>query len=194
MAEIKSTMEMVLERAARMEQEAGGPVAVDYSRDGMRIGVAYMNGNTPDIMAALMAEEQEKRESLRHGILQVLLRNVILPRDEDQQASGTKALQGLIDISGGHEEVANLCNELQQILGQYGQHKDQMTEQLEEALKGQLQQQHAAQGNHVETHQLSASAHPQYNTELTKMLGDLNDQYLQAMDQRKEVIQQAFGL
>lgn len=194
MAEIKSTLEMVLERAARMEQEAGGPVAVDYSRDGMRIGAAYMNGSTPDMMATLMEEPQEKRESLRHGILQVLLRNVILPRDEEQQTSGNKALQGLIDISGGHEEVASICTELQQILGQYGQHKDQMTEQLEEALKGQLQQQHAAQGNHVEAHELSAATHPQYNAELSKMLGDLNDQYLQAMDQRKDVIQQAFGL
>lgn len=194
MAEIKSTMEMVLERAARMEKEAGGPVAIDYSRDGMRIGAAYMNGSTPDMMATLMEEAQEKRESLRQGILQVLLRNVILPRDDEQQEGSNKALQGLIDISGGHEEIASLCAELQQILGQYNQHKEQMTEQLEEALKGQLQQQQSMQGAQVEAHELSAAAHPQYNAELSKMLGELNDQYLQAMDQRKEVIKQAFDL
>lgn len=193
MAEIKSTLEMVLERAARMEQEAGTPVVADYSRDGMRLGAAFMNGKEQDLVSLLQAEAEDKQSSLKSGIIQVLLRNIILPRDEDTQVTGKKAIEGLLTVCENDEQVGAICAELSQIIDQYSQHKEQTTEQLEGALLQQLQQQQqaAGQGN---GENLSAASHPQYAAEMSKMLGDLNDQYLQAMDQRKEMILQAIAI
>ena len=191
MAEIKSTMEMVLERAARMEREATEVAGADYSRDGMRLAASFMNGTEANLVASLQAQDESKRTSMKSGILQTLLRNITLPRDTDMQTAGHRAISGLISLCLGQEETANLCAELQTILDQYAQHKEQSTEQLESALRDQLQQQYAAQGREVQ--EVNAAAHPQYATELSKMLDDLNQQYTQAIDQRKEVITQLIG-
>ncbi|MGL1930539.1 MAG: hypothetical protein OCC45_02135 [Desulfotalea sp.] len=192
MAEIKSTMEMVLERAAQMEKNASSTVVADYSRDGMRLGAAYMNKTDVDIVSLLQNEPSDNQPSIKSGIIQVLLRNIILPRDDDMQATGKKAIGGLISISAGQEQVEAICAELTQILEQYAQHKEQSTEQLESALVNQLQQQQSMNGEEGEAN-LSATTHPQYATEMSKMLGDLNDQYLQAMDQRKEMLLDSFA-
>lgn len=195
MAEIKSTMEMVLERAARMEKEAAtGPESTDFTKDGMRIAAAFMNNTEEDMVGQLQQSAPEKQQSIRGGMVQVLLRNILLPRDEDLQATGKKAIDGLIMLSNGNADIANICTELGQILEQYGQHKDQMTEQLNSAIRGQLQQQQAMEGGEgVAPQDINPAAHPQYAQELSKMLGDLNDQYNQAIDQRKDMIKQIFG-
>ncbi|CAG34854.1 DUF6657 family protein [Desulfotalea psychrophila] len=191
MAEIKSTIEMVLERAARMEKETTEVTGADYSRDGMRLGASFMNGKEADIMASLRAQDEDKQTSMKSGILQTLLRNITLPRDTDMQAAAHKALSGLIELCQGVEEPANICTELQTIVDQYAQHKEQSTEQLENALRDQMQQQYAAQGR--EGQEVNPVAHPQYAAELSKMLDDLNQQYTQAIEQRKEIITQLIG-
>ena len=189
MAEIKSTMEMVLERAARMEQEATSATSVDKSREGMRLAASYMNDATIDLVQLLAEQKDDEQPSIQNGMIQTLLRNVLLPRDEALQETSKQAIAGLLAISSGKDDVATICAELQQILEQYGQHKDQTTEQLETALINQMQQQ-AEQTGQVDNQQMDPTAHPQYATELSKMLGDLNDQYNQAIDQRKSMIQQ----
>ena len=66
-----------------------------------------------------------------------------------------------------------------------------VTEQLEGALRSQLQQQQAMQGG-GDPQNINPATHPQYAAEMSKMLGDLNDQYSQAIDQRKEMLGQLF--
>ncbi len=195
MAEIKSTMEMVLERAARMEKEAATvSEGTDFSKDGMRIAAAFMNNSEEDLMGQLQQNDPEKQQSIRGGMVQVLLRNILLPRDEDLQATGQKAINGLLLLSDGNADISNICTELGQILEQYGQHKDQMTEQLNSAIRGQMQQQQGMEGgDSVAPQDINPASHPQYAEELSKMLNDLNDQYNQAMDQRKDMIKQIFG-
>ena len=193
MAEIKSTMKMVLERAARMEKEVADAPAADYTRDGMRIAAAYMNGQNEDLASELEQQTADKQQTLRAGVIQILLRNVVLPRDEELMASGKKAINGLLQICGSQRDIGNICMELAQILDQYDQHKVQMIEQLEGALRSQLQQQQAMQGEAMDGQDINPASRPQYAQEMSKMLGDLNDQYNQAMDQRKDMIKQIFG-
>ncbi len=194
MAEIKSTMEMVLERAARMEKEATKTTAADYTKDGMRIAAAYMNGQNTDITTALNLQADEKKQTLRAGIIQILLRNIVLPRDEELMNNGKKAINGLLQLCEGQGDITSLCMELGQILEQYEQHKSQVTEQLKDALRNQLQQQQAMLGETAEVQDFNPASHPQYTQELSKMLTELNDQYNQAMDQRKDMIKQIFGV
>ena len=54
MAEIKSTLEMVMERAARMTAEAAdAPQNDDAERRGMRVAASLLNGETIDLMSYL---------------------------------------------------------------------------------------------------------------------------------------------
>lgn len=193
MAEIKSTMEMVLERAAKMAEAA--PEISDNEelvKKGMKIAAEYLKTGQSDLGTALAAEAAEEQPQIRKGIAQTLLRNIVLPRDEFLEADGQTALQGILSLSQNNGQVQSICQELAQILNQYGQHKDQTTQQLEEALKQQIQQQQMSMGQEVRE-DINPAMHPKYKEELGKMLTSLNNQYNDAMNERKEMILQSLG-
>jgi hypothetical protein len=190
MAEIKSTMDMVLERAARMAA-AAAPTTNDETlvKKGMRLAAEYINGKEIDLKRELAAQPQAEQGEVGKGMAQTLLRNITLPRTKELQASGELALQAVLALADKKNEVITICRELDQILKQYGQHKDQMTQQLEDAIKAQLEQQGAARGQAGKVN-TSPAMHPQYREELSRMLTGLNNQYNDAMDQRKAMILQ----
>jgi hypothetical protein len=190
MAEIKSTMDMVMERAARMAA-AATPTTNDETlvKKGMRLAADYINGKEIDLTRELAAQPQAEQGEVGKGMAQTLLRNITLPRTKELQASGELALQAVLTLAGKKSEVTTICRELDQILKQYGQHKDQMTQQLEDAIKAQLEQQGAARGQAGKVN-TSPAMHPQYREELSRMLTGLNNQYNDAMDQRKAMILQ----
>ncbi len=188
MAEIKSTMQMVLERAAKMTAETS-PVPDDdhLIKDGMRIAADFLNEKITDLHKELVSQPAETQIPIRKGIAQTLLRNIVLPRNEDLQESGAIAIKGILLLSENSGEIATICKELQQIIEQYGQHKEQTTQQLKDALRAQIEQQQAA-SDQSQQGAVNPAMHPQYKEELTKMLTSLNNQYNDAMNQRKEMI------
>lgn len=193
MAEIKSTMDMVLERAARMAAAAPPDVdSEDLLKTGMRLAAEYLNQQETDLAQLLDAHPAKDQPAVRKGIAQTLLRNIVLPRDEQLQASGKIALQGVLSLDGQSGDIKSICQELSQILEQYGQHKDQMTQQLEDAIRAQLEQQQAGHGKKGQG-PVNPAMHPQYREELAKMLTSLNNQYNDAMKQRKEMILERFS-
>jgi hypothetical protein len=188
MAEIKSTMEMVLERAAKMSAGTA-PVSDEESliRTGMRLAADFLNENIIDLHKKLLEQPAETQMTIRKGMAQTLLRNIVLPRNEDLQESGAVAIKGILLLAQNSGEIETICKELQQIIEQYGQHKEQTIEQLKDALQSQLEQQQMSDGQSSKT-TINPAMHPQYKEELTKILANLNNQYNDAMTQRKEMI------
>ncbi len=195
MAEIKSTMELVMERAAKMADKAPAVSSdEDLVKDGMRMAAGFLDSKSSDLIAELSEQDPQNQAVLLKGATQILLRNILLPRDEMIEERNTRALGGVTALiqAAGVEALSQVCAEIEQILQQYNQHKEQVVGQVEDALKMQLQQQYAEKG--VDPEQLTASMHPQYREEMAKMEQDLNSQYTQALDQRKETILQQLGL
>ncbi len=193
MAEIKSTMQMVLERAERMA--AGAKPEVDNEeliKKGMRLAADYLNQKETDLAQLLGEQSPQDQPSVKKGIAQTLLRNIVLPRDEQLEASGKLALRAFLSLGGKNHEIQTICQELTQILEQYGQHKEQMTQQLEDAIKAQIEQQQMSQGLKGQP-PVNPAMHPKYREELARMLTSLNNQYNDAMNQRKEMILQLFS-
>lgn len=186
-------MDMVLERAAKMAAAAPSTVDdEDLIKKGMRLAADYLNQQETDLAQLLDAQPPQEQVAIRKGMAQTLLRNIVLPRDEQLQASGKMALRGVLSLGGKTSEIASICQELDQILEQYGQHKEQMTQQLEDAIRTQLEQQQRSQGR-TDQAPANPAMHPQYREELTKMLTSLNNQYNDAMKQRKEIILERFS-
>ena len=195
MAEIKSTLEMVLKRAARMsERSTGTAVADDIEKDGMKTAADFLNEKISDLNQILLQEPPDRQIAVRKGMISTLLRNITLPRDETLSARGEMAIQGLLQL-GNSGELNSLCQEIQQILSQYNQHKEQVKQQLDEAIRAQLQQQLAQQGQQVnDAMSINPAMHPQYREELAKTMSNLNEQYNQALDERKDSIRRRLSL
>ncbi|MFN2355933.1 MAG: DUF6657 family protein [Desulfopila sp.] len=190
MAEIRSTMDMVMERAAKMAAESNDNANSDNgSLKGMRLAAEYLKTDQGNIKDVLQQQDKEEQPAIRKGMTDALLRNIVLPRDEMLLESSAKALEAVAALASG--QASSTCSELQQILNQYSQHKDQMVQQLNDAIRSQLEQQLTQQGTQLtEDMEINPAMHPKYQEELDKMMTDLNSQYNQALDQRKETIRQ----
>ena len=195
MAEIRSTLDMVMERANRMaERAADVDPAQAVEERGMRLVAEFMNGKHSSLSALLQNEDPAEQMAIRRGMANGLLRNIVLPRDEMLMQSSTAAINGIQELAGQDDEIATVCAELGQILEQYSGHKDQVKQQLGDTIRTQLAQQLQQQsGDAVDINAIDPTMHPQYQKEWEKAKGDLNDQYSQAVAQRKEALSQRFS-
>lgn len=194
MAEIKSTMEMVLERAAKMAASAGES---DFSseekvREGMRLAAAYMRGEIATVMEALVLLPVPEQEPARRGAVQSLLRNIFLPRESGRQETAEKAMHGLMAIGQGDGgQLLQVFAEMKKLLDGYLQHRDQLKQQLEAGFAQQMEmmEKNLARQTGVAM-KLQPSQHPKFQEEWVRIQGQLDDQYGRALAQLKELIAQ----
>jgi hypothetical protein len=191
MAEIKSTMDMVMERAARMAAGAGEGdyLGEEHLKEGMRIGAAYMRGE-PGMGERLAALPPEAKGVVRKGVVQSLLRNIFLARELEKQALADKAMQGLVEVGQGDGQLLKILGELKKILDGYRQHGEQLKEQLEAQFTQQMamMEQNLAKQTGMAM-KLQPSQHPKFQEEWARIQGQLNDQYGKALQQLKDLVE-----
>ena len=184
-----------MERAARMAARAvGQPDSQESERSGMRLAAEYIGLALDDLGQALAGQAATEQMAVRRGMARALLRNIVLPRDEALMATGLRAMQGLVEMEQSAEDMIAICAELKQILEQYNQHKEQIRKQLEDAVRAQLDQKLGGQPGAVAGGRMSMdpAMNPMFQKEWTRMKAELNEQYNQALDQRKEMLLQRF--
>lgn len=196
MAEIKSTMEMVMERAARM---GAGPAvdlgAEERMKDGMRLGAAWLRGEGADLIERLNALGMPERTQVLRGVVQTLLRNIFLPRDADQVNQATRAMEGLVAVGQADSELLMVCGEMKKILDHYLQHRDQLKQQLEGQFVRQMEMMEKTLAQQTGmAMKLNPAQHPKFQEEWQRLQGELNQQYGRALEQHKQLIEQRLTL
>lgn len=186
MAGIKSTMDLVMERAARMGTATPDEMRREEDlKAGMQLTAAYLNGKQASLTTLLAEQDEARREPVRKGMLESLLRNVFLPRDEDGTKRIGLALQGVVDLNPDSGDIAALCEEVRTIASQYGQHRTQLYDQLKEQMRVQIEQLLARKGMKADTSRIDPTMEPQFKDEWTRLEADLDRQYGQALEQFK---------
>ncbi|MCL7486868.1 MAG: hypothetical protein M8357_01665 [Desulfobulbaceae bacterium] len=192
MAEIKSTMDLVMERAARIGSASSEELRLEEARKkGIEVAVAYLDGDLEDPLAAITNQESSVQVGVLQGMTETILRNIFLPRDEIQQERALKAVNGIMKIEGGSGEIASICKELTNILRGYMQHREQLRGQLEEQVMAQyenlLAQQPEMQRQGI---RIDPTRQPRFQEEWNRVEAELNSQYTKALDQFKQQIGQ----
>jgi hypothetical protein len=191
MAEIKSTLEKVMERAAAMGNANKDEIAAEERvRDGMRMGGDYLKGEKVDFSSAL--EQTSDSVLIKRGLVQAFLRNIVLPRDNDQQRA-ERAMQGLLELGKGSGDLMSIFKDMKGILDHYLQHKKEVFQQVEDAFRQQMEQAVAQQGGQAGLGmKVDPALHPKFQEEWSRIKADLDTQYNQALDQHKDQVAQRF--
>lgn len=194
MAEIKSTMDMVLERAARIaagaETADSDYLAGELLKEGMRFSAAYMRGEGPSLGERLDALTSEEKGLVRKGAVQALLRNIFLAREAEKQDLAEKAMHGLVEIGKGDGELLKILPEMKKILDGYRQHGEQLKTQLEAQFSQQMamMEQNLAKQTGMAM-KLQPSQHPKFKEEWARIQDQLDEQYGQALKQLKDLVE-----
>jgi hypothetical protein len=188
MAEIKSTMDLVMERAARIGKASSEELRFEEARKkGMHLAVEYLDGSLVAPLEALKEQENSLQIPALRGMAEIMLRNIFLPRDETQKDRTEKAVKGVMALEGESGEIEAICNELVNLLGGYMQHRVQLRAQLEEQVAQQSEMQ--KQGAQVDPAQ-----QPKVHEEWSRIETELSTQYNAALDQLKQQVGQRFGI
>lgn len=195
MAEIKSTMDLVMERAARIGKASSEELRLEEARKkGIQLAVEYLAGNLQDPLEALQSQDKSVQLAILREMIKTMLRNIFLPRDQMQQESAEKAVKGVMSVEKGSGEIASICRELTNLLGGYMQHREQLRGQLEEQIRLQYENLLAQQPEmQREGIRIDPTQQPRFKEEWSKVELELNRQYGKALDQLKEQISQRLG-
>lgn len=199
MAEIRSTMDLVLERAARMGRASADEMQRDeLQRRGMQLGAEFLE--TPSQAASQLQEQlrlapEKERASLKAGMLSTMLRNLFLPRDENGSARMQRAVEGLLALHDNAAHVGELCRELQQLCERYIRHRKQIQDQLQEQMRAQIQQALAREtGIKTDASRIDPTLDPRYAQEWAHIEAELSSQYGQALEQYRAELTRLSGL
>ena len=186
MAEIRSTLEKVLERAASMGSADREAIeAEEEVKNGMRMAADYLRGEAVDFSGML---EGEAAGHFRQGAVQAFLRNITLPRDDDKQTA-ERAMQGLLELARGSGDLASVFQDMHGILDHYQKHKMEIRQQVEEAFRQQMQQALAQQGGATGVDiKIDPMMHPKFQEEWSRVKVDLDNQYNQVLQQHKSLV------
>lgn len=186
MAGIKSTMDLVMERAARMGMATPDEMRHEEClKKGMQTTAEYLNGTKPSLLEMLGAYDQSEQTAIRKGMLASLLRNLFLPREEEGIKRIERAVRGIVELNQGGGDIAALCQELQTIASQYGQHRKQLYEQLKEQMRMQIEQMLMRKGLKTDGMKIDPTMEPQFKEQWARLEMDLDTQYGQALEQFK---------
>ncbi len=194
MGQIKSALEIALEKTADIKSDALAGKKRELENAGKRIASGFLEtGNEADLKKALSAYKNEEKNIVTEGIKSLLLLKVSLPQEEEEVDTIMNAGKAL-DLLYPHRHLNNLFDSIKSVLEQYFASQQQLEQALEQQYAPQLRKKEMelARQTGQQIH-LSPRQDPEYNQLLERNMRKLNEQYSQAMEQAKQQIHEIIG-
>jgi hypothetical protein len=194
MSEIKSALELALEKTADVKSDKSKVEAHEARQTGMRLAGRFLEDAGVDVGKEIKQLERQRRSAAKEGFYQVMLSHLALPGQESDVQRLQTVQKGLSAIVRDRHSVEGLMEQVIQYLQQYLDTKNQLTERLREQFEPRLRQkeQQIAQqtGQRV---RLDPANDPEFVEALNQNLQRLRSQYGQVVDQAKEQLDQLFA-
>lgn len=200
MSEIKSALELALERTADIKSDKTKLHEHDALQKGKRLASKFLHPE-PDsedppvnLREELKKSSKEDLKQVRQGIFDVILSNITLPYDEINEELLDRAAGGLDVLLNNRKQIPHIFGQLKEFLGQYLQNKEQIRENLEQQFAPRLKQKEQALrekfGSSIE---LDPASDPEFAEYLKQNYAELDKQYQEALNQLKEQLKQLYA-
>jgi hypothetical protein len=187
LAEIKSALELALAKAEQYGRASKEELTRDQYRDqGRQLAVNFLK-NGEDLAAALAGLDASAQPEARAAIKEVLLRNIILPRDGEVDPRMAHALEGLLLAAQDKKAMTRQRAELEQILQNFLQVRNNAYQQLKTRFGAGIgQMQRALEAQMRQKVKLEVEHLPQFQEEWRKFQGQILDQFEPMLEACKE--------
>ncbi len=187
MGEIKSALEIALERAEKLGKASREEMdAEKWNEHGKRIAASFLQGKELDILNALSSVPSEFVRNALEGATDVLLRNIVLPQDEMQWDGIKKAMEGLVAIKGS--VASQILPQVEQLLRNYQQTLTQYQEQFQQQLQARMGAMKSMGQGVGGMDQAELSNLMQAQDEWNKLSAEIRQQFEQQLDSMKQFL------
>jgi hypothetical protein len=191
---IKSALEIALERTDGIKSDKSALAAAEGKEEGKKLASAFFRNPGMDLAGALKSIQGERLSAVKEGFFQVILANLILPRDEEDIKRLDPAIAALELLAGNKGRIKALKGQLVQFFRQWLEDKKHLDESLRQQLGPLLKQKEAQIAQQLgKSVRIDPRTDPDYMKAYNKNMGNLENQYGKALSQAKEDIAAMMG-
>jgi len=138
MGVIKTALEIALEKTGNVKGDKSNVDQFEAKQRGKKLANAFLEGET-DLVAEIKKAPAGVKESLKHGVFDVLLSQINLPSVNEDGKRIEKALKGLAAVIE-NKQFAILSQQLAQIISRYLQEASQYEQAIRQQYAPKLRQ------------------------------------------------------
>jgi hypothetical protein len=189
MAQIKSALELALERTKDIKGDKEGLEAKEYREIGMKLVSRAENDKAVDPKTELARYKDKQLAWVREGMRQILVTFINLPSGQDSVDRLGSVHSVFLAVAKDRRAMDGYLNELTQFFGQYLVQREQMLTSLQKQLEPALRQKEEAMAKQTGRRvRLSIETDPEFSKYVTNNLDKLMTQYNQALEKVREEI------
>ncbi len=181
MAEIRSAMELALEKAERLGRASPEEMARSQHQDQGRLwAVQFLKEELTgeDLIQEIKRLPAAGQEAVRPAIKEVFLRNVSFPREDTPDPRQARALSGLVAVARNPKAMAGLKGEVERFNQELLQVKNQVYQQLKARYgAGVGNMQRALEAKLGQKLRVEAEQIPQFQEEWRQFQSNLAEQF-----------------
>ena len=189
MGEIKSALELALEKTAGVESDKKSVEEHDHKQKGKRLLSQLTENPKLDIKKELGKYSKEQRKWVVDGFVDVALSNIALPTSEADLARLDPIRNGLAQALGKKSEIDYLFDQADQLLKQYLDNRQQLIEHVRSQFSQRLREKEEELARQYgQSVRLDTAQDPEFANVLQQNMRQLQNQYQQVLDQLRDEI------
>lgn len=197
MTEIKSALELALERTKGIQGDKKTIQSNDLKNDGRRLASAYLSATDSTdekaVVAKIKSLSGDEKLWFREGFFGVMVANLSLPSTEGFEDTTKQLEQGLAAVIKERKQISYLFQQVNQFFTQYLQSRDQLEAAVKQQYEPRLREKEKLLEQQMGTKvKLAHEQDQEYLSTLAKNYSQLEEQYSQALLQVKEQLKQMF--
>jgi len=191
MAQIKTAVELALERTQGLKSDRAGIEAQEARRTGRVLGARFLEDpSQTDLKKELSKLPKSQEKAAREGAVEALLARIQLPRDKDSLPPLQAVAAGLGALSpglGADKRALAIAKDLQAFMERYLEDASQMEEGLARQYAPKLRQKEQEMSRRTgQDVRIDPRRDPEFLALLSRGMGQLKGQYQEALDRAKE--------
>ena len=138
MGEIKTALEIALERTETVKSDKSSVEQFEMKRRGKKLANAFLDGDV-DLPGEIKKTQDDGRESLKQGIFDVLVTQIVLPAGKEDEKRIEKVGNGLQAVIND-SQFSVMFRQLVQLFGQYLKESAQYEQAIRQQYAPKLRQ------------------------------------------------------
>jgi hypothetical protein len=190
MGEIKSAAEIAKEKLAKIEEPTEEErLRWKYGPAGEKLAAKYLKENI-NLVSEVKSLDEKASKYIKDSINNVLVRNILLPRNEADRRTNKKAMDGIKLLKNDKVAVENVFSKMRHVLDHYIQEGVKQKKQAYDSLKAEFEvklQQAIQQKTGVNIKMnIDVEKQPQFLEEWQKLQAKMDAQYLTLLGEYKQ--------
>jgi hypothetical protein len=193
MGEIKSALEIALERTRDVEGDHENVKSHELKQKGQKSASKFIKGEISDLSKAFKEQTGKELRWFKEGVYETLISNLSLPTGEQSLEKMDTLEKGFTALTGEKKATSGLFGQLGQFFKQYLGDIEQLIEALDAQIAPRLKQKAEAmtQQTGMEV-QIDPASDPEYAAALNQNKNQITERYREALNQAKGELRKLF--